>query len=76
MFFEYFYTVVLALKQGITEFIPVSSSSHLILFSKGSQFGYESLELDIGLHLGSLIAILLYFKKDLIQINEYIKNNL
>ena len=44
--------------------------SHLILFSKGSQFGYESLELDIGLHLGSLIAILLYFKKDLIDIKK------
>ena len=70
MFFEYFYTVVLALIQGITEFIPVSSSSHLILFSKGSQFSYESLELDIGLHLGSLIAILLYFKKDLIEIKK------
>ena len=70
MFFEYFYTLVLALIQGITEFIPVSSSSHLILFSKGSQFSYESLELDIGLHLGSLIAILLYFKKDLIEIKK------
>ena len=70
MFFEYFYTLVLALIQGITEFIPVSSSSHLILFSKGSQFSYESLELDIGLHLGSLIAILLYFRKDLIEIKK------
>ena len=70
MFFEYFYTLILALIQGITEFIPVSSSSHLIIFSKESNFSYESLELDVGLHLGSLIAILLYFRKDLIEIKK------
>ena len=70
MFFEYFYTLILALIQGITEFIPVSSSSHLIIFSKELNFSYESLELDVGLHLGSLIAILLYFRKDLIEIKK------
>ena len=70
MFFEYFYTLILALIQGITEFIPVSSSSHLIIFSKELNFSYESLELDVGLHLGSLIAILLYFRKDLIKIKK------
>jgi len=70
MFFEYFYTLILALIQGITEFIPVSSSSHLIIFSKGSNFSYQSLELDVGLHLGSLAAIILYFKKDLIEIKK------
>ncbi len=70
MIFEYFYTLILALIQGITEFIPVSSSSHLIIFSKESNFSYESLELDVGLHLGSLIAILLYFRKDLIEIKK------
>ena len=70
MFFEYFYTLILALIQGITEFIPVSSSSHLIIFSQGSNFSYQSLELDVGLHLGSLAAIILYFKKDLIEIKK------
>tara|TARA_B100000287_G_scaffold298332_1_gene281538 strand:- start:251 stop:1018 length:768 start_codon:yes stop_codon:yes gene_type:complete len=70
MYFEYFYTLVLALIQGITEFIPVSSSSHLIIFSQGSNFSYGSLELDVGLHLGSLLAIILYFKKDLIEIRK------
>ena len=70
MFFEYFYTLILALIQGITEFIPVSSSSHLIIFSKESSFSYESLELDIGLHLGSLLAIIIYFRKDLIEIKK------
>ena len=70
MFFEYFYTLILALIQGITEFIPVSSSSHLIIFSKELNFSYESLELDVGLHLGSLIAIILYFRKDLVEIKK------
>ena len=70
MFFEYFYTLILALIQGITEFIPVSSSSHLIIFSKELNFSYESLELDVGLHLGSLLAIILYFRKDLIEIKK------
>ena len=71
MYFDYFHSLVLALIQGITEFIPVSSSSHLIIFSEGLGFNYGSLELDVGLHLGSLFAIIIYFKKDLIEI----KNN-
>ena len=71
MFFDYFYALILALIQGITEFIPISSSSHLIIFSKIKNFSYASLELDVGLHLGSLFAIILYFKRDLVEI----KNN-
>ena len=70
MFIDYFYAFILAIVQGITEFIPVSSSSHLIIFSKLSNFNYGSLEIDTGLHLGSLIAIILYFKKDLIHITK------
>ena len=68
MFIDYFYGLILAIIQGITEFIPVSSSSHLIIFSELSNFNYRSLEIDVSLHLGSLIAIILYFRKDLIQI--------
>ena len=70
MFIDYFYSLILAIIQGITEFIPISSSSHLIIFSKLSNFNYESLEIDVGLHLGSLIAIILYFKKDLNEIRK------
>ena len=64
MFIDYFYGLILAIIQGITEFIPVSSSSHLIIFSELSNFNYRSLEIDVSLHLGSLIAIILYFRKD------------
>ena len=64
----YFQVIFLALIQGISEFVPVSSSAHLFLISSISNFNYQSLELDISLHLGSLIAILIYFRKDLINI--------
>ena len=60
--------VILSIIQGITEFIPVSSSSHLLLFSKIKDFNYMSLEIDVSLHLGSLIAIIIYFWKDLLNI--------
>ena len=73
----YIQIIFLALVQGIFEFIPVSSSAHLFIISYFSNFDHQSLELDISLHLGSLIAILIYFRKDLINIlNNKIKLNL
>ena len=65
MISQYFETFILAIIQGVSEFIPVSSSAHLILFSKIYNFNISSLQLDISLHLGSLIAIIFYFRKDL-----------
>ena len=64
----YFQSILIALVQGVSEFIPVSSSAHLLLISYLSKFNYTSLEVDISLHLGSLLAILVYFWKDLINI--------
>ena len=64
----YFQVFLLAVIQGISEFIPVSSSAHLVLISNLSEFDYKSLEIDISLHLGSLLAILFYFWKDLIGV--------
>ncbi len=65
-----YYLEILALSiiQGISEFIPVSSSAHLLLFSKITDFNYTSLEIDVSLHLGSLIAIIIYFWKDLFNV--------
>tara|TARA_Y100000766_G_scaffold272485_1_gene272375 strand:- start:338 stop:1057 length:720 start_codon:yes stop_codon:yes gene_type:complete len=54
----------------VSEFIPVSSSAHLILFSKINNFNISSLQLDISLHLGSLIAIIFYFRKDLFNFTK------
>ena len=53
----------LALIQGLTEFLPVSSSGHLILFAKYTNFGDQGQLIDIALHVGSLIAVVLYFYK-------------
>ncbi len=62
---------ILSLIQGITEFLPVSSSSHLIIFSKFIDFSKQSLSIDLSLHIGSFIAVLVYFKKDIIN---FVKN--
>ncbi len=69
MILYYIELIILAFIQGVTEFIPVSSSAHLILISKISNFNLSSLEIDVSLHLGSLLAIIFYFWKDLININ-------
>ena len=61
---------ILSLIQGITEFIPVSSSSHLILVSKYFNFENQSLALDVSLHIGSFIAVLFFFYKDILSFLE------
>ena len=63
--------LILAAIQGISEFLPVSSVAHLVLVSKYYAFTNQSLLIDICLHLGSLIAIILYFRNDLFH---FIKN--
>ncbi len=56
---------ILSLIQGISEFLPVSSSAHFVLFSEYYKFNNQNLLIDISLHLGSLIAIIFYFRRDL-----------
>ncbi len=68
MISKYFEASILGFIQGFSEFIPVSSSAHLIVVSEISEFELGSLQLDISLHLGSLLAIIFYFRKDLINI--------
>ena len=65
--------ILLSIVQGITEFLPISSSAHLILLSKYFNFSNSNLTLDLSLHLGSLLAITLYFKKDL---KNFIQNKI
>ncbi len=62
-----FEVLILSITQGITEFLPISSSSHLIIFSTFYEFTFSNLLLDISLHIGSFFAVLLFFKNDLID---------
>ena len=61
---------ILSFIQGITEFLPISSSSHLILISKYLNFENQSLSIDVSLHIGSFIAVVFYFYKDIINFIE------
>jgi undecaprenyl-diphosphatase len=60
--------LVFAVVQGITEFLPISSSAHLALAPWLLGWPEHSLVFDIALHLGTLAAIFLYFWRDLLQI--------
>ena len=63
--------LILSLIQGITEFLPISSSSHLILVSEYLNFKEQGLSVDVSLHIGSFIAVLTYFHKEIL---EFINN--
>ena len=57
---------LLALVQGLTEFLPVSSQAHLVLYSMLTQQVYQGLDFDIILHFGSLVAVVVYFRAELV----------
>ena len=59
--------VVLALVQGITEFLPISSSGHLILVPVLTEWPDQGLLFDVAVHVGSLGAVLIYFRHDVLQ---------
>ncbi len=71
MFQNIIEVLILSAIQGISEFLPVSSSAHLILVSSLYEFKSSSLLIDISLHLGSLFAIIYFFRKELLDV----KNN-
>ena len=58
----------LSVLQGITEFLPVSSSGHLILFSKFTTFEDQGIALDVAVHLGSIFAVMIYFRKTIWEV--------
>jgi len=60
--------IILSLIQGITEFLPVSSSAHLILVPLLTEWQDQGLAIDVAAHLGSLFAVVLYFRKDISRI--------
>ena len=58
---------ILSIIQGVTEFLPISSSSHLILVSEYLSFEDRGLQIDVSLHIGSFFAVMVYFRKDIIN---------
>ncbi|MDF2180063.1 undecaprenyl-diphosphate phosphatase [Aliiglaciecola sp. CAU 1673] len=59
--------IVLALIQGITEFLPISSSGHLILPSAILGWNNQGLAFDVAVHLGSLMAVMIYFREEILR---------
>ena len=62
------HVIILAVVQGLTEFLPISSTAHLHLTSWLMHWTEEPLQYDIMLHLGTLLAVVLYFFRDWVQI--------
>lgn len=60
-----FSSITLGIVQGLTEFLPISSSGHLVLFQNFLGFHEPELLLDTSLHIGTLLAVVFYFRRDL-----------
>ena len=60
--------IILAIVQGLTEFLPISSSGHLVLVPYLFEWADQGLAFDVAVHFGSLIAVLLFFRKDILAL--------
>ena len=67
------HAAVLGLVQGMTEFLPISSSAHLILIPRYFGWTDPGLAFDVALHLGTLVGVLIYFWKDLLRLATHIQ---
>jgi len=67
--------IVLAIVQGLTEFLPISSSAHLILVPQLVGWNDQGIAFDVATHFGTLSAVILYFRKDLLPLlHDWIKS--
>jgi undecaprenyl-diphosphatase len=64
---DWLHVVFLSLLQGLTEFLPVSSSAHLVLPAQLTDWPDQGLAFDVAVHFGTLIAVLAYFRTDLMS---------
>jgi len=63
-----FHIIMLALIQGLSEFLPISSSAHLVLPSQLLGWPDQGLAFDVAVHVGTLIAVIIYFRRDIYQL--------
>ncbi|WP_417586696.1 undecaprenyl-diphosphate phosphatase [Pararhodobacter oceanensis] len=63
-----FHLIILAVIQGVTEFLPISSSGHLILLPELTGMADQGLVIDVAVHVGTLFAVMLFFHRDMAQI--------
>ena len=70
MFSNIIEIIILSIVQGISEFLPISSSAHLNIIEIIFQFNSNSLMIDVSLHLGSLLAIIFYFRRELLNLKD------
>ena len=61
----YFEAFLIGLVQGLTEFLPISSSAHLVIVPEMAGYGSPPVEVDIAVHLATLLAVVTYFARDL-----------
>ena len=66
---EWLQVVILAMVQGATEFLPISSSAHLVLVPVLTHWEDQGLAMDVALHVGTLVAVLMYFRKDIAAVS-------
>src|SRR5690606_31803691 len=64
LFMSWTEAILLALIQGLTEFLPISSSAHLILPSQVLGWADQGLAFDVAVHVGTLLAVMIYFRHD------------
>lgn len=65
---SYFEAFILALIQGLTEFLPISSSAHLILPSAVLGWEDQGLAFDVAVHVGTLAAVMIYFRSEVVSL--------
>lgn len=65
---DYLHALWLALLQGFTEFLPISSSGHLILLPALLSWNDQGLAFDVAVHVGTLVAVMVYFRDDVSRI--------
>ncbi len=65
---DYLKAIVLGVVQALTEFLPISSSGHLVVAPEVIGDDVSSLTFDVGLHLGTMVAVIVYFRRDWVEI--------